>query len=76
MGRKMVGREGPAPHPLDTQIYTIAEVADALHLSVKTIRRAILKGELEARKTGKQYLITKEAVQRYWNRLPYAAAVK
>jgi excisionase family DNA binding protein len=69
-------RATPKSHPLDTEVYLIQEVAEALKLSVKTIRRAIHKRELEARRTGKQYLITKEAVQRYWNKLPYAAAVK
>jgi excisionase family DNA binding protein len=78
MTRRLPHEDGPVlgSHPLDTEVYRIQEVAEALKLSVKTIRRAIQKGELEARKTGKQYLITKEAVQRYWNRLPYASAVK
>ena len=64
------------PHPLGTQIYDTEQVAKALNLSVRTILRAIEKGELEAKKTGKQYLITREAVQKYWDSIPSAAKGK
>jgi excisionase family DNA binding protein len=60
-------------HPLGTEIYTTAQVAQALHLSVRTILRAIKSGKLPARRTGKQFLITREAVQAYWEGLPLAA---
>jgi excisionase family DNA binding protein len=61
------------PHPLGTEVYSTAQVAQALNLSVRHILRAIQRGELEARKTGKQYLITQAAVRRYWESLPLAA---
>ena len=60
------------PHPLGTQIYTTARVAQALHLSVRTILRAIKSGKLPARRTGKQFLITRDAVRAYWAGLPQA----
>jgi excisionase family DNA binding protein len=81
------GQESPMPppqesqcprtavHPLGTEIYTTAQVAQALHLSMRTILRAIKSGKLPARRTGKQFLITREAVQAYWDGLPLAAPV-
>src|SRR5262249_54042041 len=60
-------------HPLGTEIYTTTQVAQALHLSVRTILRAIKSGKLLARRTGKQFLITREAVQAYWDWFPLAA---
>ena len=44
----------------------------ALHLSVRTILRAIKSGKLTARCTGTQFLITRDAVQAYWDRMPLA----
>jgi excisionase family DNA binding protein len=64
------------PHPLDTQIYTTDQVAKALNLSVRTILRAIETGKLKARKAGKQYLITRDAVREYWESLPASRATK
>ena len=58
------------PHPLGTELYTTAQVAQALHLSVRTILRAIKSGKLPARRAGKQFLITRDAVQGYWERMP------
>jgi excisionase family DNA binding protein len=63
---------GERPHPLGTELYTTAQVAQALHLSVRTILRAIKSGKLAARRTGKQFLITRDAVQAYWDGLPLA----
>jgi excisionase family DNA binding protein len=60
------------PHPLGTEVYSTDQVAQALNLSVRHILRAIQRGELEARKTGKQYLITQDAVRQYWASLPLA----
>jgi excisionase family DNA binding protein len=60
------------PHPLGTAVYSTDQVAQALNLSVRHVLRAIKQGKLEARKTGKQYLITREAVQKYWESLPLA----
>jgi excisionase family DNA binding protein len=61
------------PHPLGTEVYSTDQVAQALNLSVRHILRAIQSGQLEAKKTGKQYLITQEAVRKYWESLPSAA---
>jgi excisionase family DNA binding protein len=61
------------PHPLDTQIYSAEQVAEALNLSVRYIYRAIQSGKLEARKTGKQFLITRDAVRKFWESLPMAS---
>ena len=60
------------PSPLAQPIYTTAQVAAALRLSIRTILRAIEGGQLEARKAGKQYLIAQDAVQRFWESLPLA----
>lgn len=60
-------------HPLGTDIYTTAQVAEALHLSVRTILRAIKSGKLTARRAGKQFLMTRDAVAAYWEELPLAA---
>jgi len=59
---------GPLAHP----VYTTAQVAAALRLSTRTILRAIVGGQLEARKVGKLYLIAQDAVQRFWESLPLA----
>jgi excisionase family DNA binding protein len=61
------------PHPLGTEIYTTAQVAQALRLSVRTILRAIKSGKLTARRAGKQFLITRDAVAAYWEGMPLAA---
>jgi len=60
-------------HPLGTDIYTTAQVAEALHLSVRTILRAIKSGKLTARRAGKQFLMTRDAVAAYWEGMPLAA---
>jgi len=57
-------------HPLGTEIYSVKQVAEALSLSTKTIYEAIEVGKLQAKKTGKQFLITREAVREYWDSLP------
>lgn len=64
------------PHPLDTEIYTCEDVAASLGVSVRTILRAIQSGKLKAKKTGKQFLITREAVREFWDNLPEAAGKK
>jgi len=60
-------------HPLGTEIYSVRQVAESLGLSTKTIYEAIDAGRLKAKKTGKQFLITREAVREYWDSLPEAA---
>jgi excisionase family DNA binding protein len=53
---------GVRVHALGEEVFTTEQVAHDLHLSVKTIYRAIQNGQLQARKTGKQFLITRSAV--------------
>jgi excisionase family DNA binding protein len=57
--------QGMVTHRLGTEIYTTADVAQALKLSGRFVLNAIERGDLEARKAGKSYLITREAVRRY-----------
>jgi excisionase family DNA binding protein len=57
-------------HPLGTEIYTVEQVAAALSLSPKYIYKAIRDGKLEARKTGKQFLMMREDVRKFWESLP------
>jgi len=59
-------------HPLGTEIYSPMQVADSLGLSYKTILRTIKNGQLKAKKTGKNFLITREAVRDFWESLPEA----
>lgn len=52
---------GPAENPL----YTPEQVARRLGLHVKTVRRYIRDGELEAVRVGKRYRITANALQKF-----------
>lgn len=52
---------------IDASYYSIAEVASHLSLSIKTIRRHIASGELEAAKIGSVYRIPKRAVEHFIN---------
>jgi excisionase family DNA binding protein len=63
-------------HPLGTEIYSVKQVAESLGLSTKTIYEAIEAGRLKAKRTGKQFLITREAVREYWESLPDAVEGK
>ena len=67
---------GVRVHALGEEVFTTDQVAHDLNLSVKTIYRAIQNGELQARKTGKQFLITRSAVRAYYEGLPLAARKK
>jgi excisionase family DNA binding protein len=55
---------------LGEEVFTTDQVAHDLNLSVKTILRAIKSGRLQARKAGKQFLITRAAVRAYYEGLP------
>jgi excisionase family DNA binding protein len=70
MPPKKKARSEFVTHPLGTEIYTVEQVAAALSLSPKYIYKAIREGKLEARKTGKQFLITREDVRKFWESLP------
>src|SRR5262245_15258110 len=57
-------------YPLATEMYSVKQVAESLSLSTSTIQDAIEAGNLKAKKTGKQLLITREAVREYFDSLP------
>ena len=57
-------------YPLGTEMYSVKQVAESLSLSTSTIQEAIEAGNLKAKKTGKQLLITREAVREYFDSLP------
>jgi excisionase family DNA binding protein len=61
---------GVRTHVLGEEVYTTAQVAHDLHISVRTVLRAIQDGKLKARRVGKQYLITRPAVRAYYEGLP------
>jgi excisionase family DNA binding protein len=70
--RKSETSAGVRVHALGEEVFTTDQVARDLNLSVKTILRAIKSGKLQARKTGKQFLITRSAVRAYYESLPLA----
>lgn len=50
------------------EVFTIEEVAKILKVSEETVRRLISNGELEARRVGRQYRITREAINKFLGR--------
>lgn len=50
------------------EVYTIEEAAKILKVSTETIRKLIASGELEARRVGRQYRITREAIDKFLGR--------
>jgi excisionase family DNA binding protein len=57
-------------HVLGEEVFTTDQVAHDLHISVRTVLRAIQDGKLKARRVGRQYLITRPAVRAYYEGLP------
>ncbi len=55
-------------HP--NELFTTEEIAQDLRRGPRTILRLIKDGKLEARKQGRDWLITREAIQKYMNSLP------
>ena len=51
--------------PPDRHVYTVDEVADRLNLHPKTIRRFIREGRLPAKRIGKEYRITRTALDEF-----------
>jgi excisionase family DNA binding protein len=74
--RKGETRREMMTHPLGTEIYNTEQVAQALGLSVRYILNSIRSGKLEARKAGKAYLISREAVRQFYESLPVATQRK
>jgi len=57
-------------HVLGEEVFTTDQVAHDLHVSVRTVLRAIQDGKLKARRVGRQYLITRAAVRAFYEGLP------
>jgi len=57
-------------HVLGEEVFTTDQVAHDLHVSVRSVLRAIEQGKLKARKVGRHYLITRPAVRAYYEGLP------
>jgi putative molybdopterin biosynthesis protein len=49
----------------DTTMYTVEEIAKMLKVSTETIRKLIARGEIKAKRIGKQYRVTQEALDEY-----------
>jgi excisionase family DNA binding protein len=47
------------------QLFTVEEVAERLNLHVKTVRRFIREGRLPAKRIGKEYRITRTALEEF-----------
>jgi putative molybdopterin biosynthesis protein len=50
------------------EVYTIEEVAKILKVSEETVRRLIASGDLDARRVGRQYRITRESINKFLGR--------
>lgn len=73
--RLLLGLE-PDRHPvLSAPVYTVQTLADTLDRTPRSIRGAIERGELQAVKKGRGYIISAEAVSR-WASPPPEAAVR
>jgi excisionase family DNA binding protein len=55
---------------LAKQLYTVDEVAERLNLHVKTVRRYIQQGKLPAKRIGKEYRITRSALDEFAGSTP------
>jgi len=51
--------------PATKQLFTVDEVAERLNLHVKTVRRFIREGRLPAKRIGKEYRITRAALDEF-----------
>jgi len=56
--------------PSGKQLYTVDEVAERLNLHVKTVRRYIQQGKLPAKRIGKEYRITRSALDDFAGTTP------
>lgn len=46
-------------------MYTVDEVAKMLRVSTETVRKLIAQGEIKAKRVGRQYRISQEALSAY-----------
>ena len=70
--RKSETSAGVRTHVLGEEVFTTDQVAHDLNISVRTVLNAIHSGKLQARKAGKQFLMTRAAVRAYYEGLPLA----
>ncbi len=63
--RELVGDSRPDPFTNTTAAFTVATLAGELGRSERSIRAAIARGELEAVKRGRGWLVTSDAVERW-----------
>ena len=52
-------------------VYTLPDLSEKLHLSVKTLREYIRRGELTASKVGRHYLVTGRDVKKFLEQTRY-----
>ena len=59
-----------APEQQDQQdvVYTIQEVARILKVSEQVVRQLVTSGELESKRVGRQYRVTRESLDKYLGR--------
>lgn len=57
------------------QLFTVDEVAERLKLHVRTVRRFIREGRLPAKRIGKEYRITRTALDAFGGTTPDASAL-
>jgi excisionase family DNA binding protein len=57
-----------APDKQSDVVYTIAEVARILKVSEQVVRQLVQSGELESKRVGRQYRITRDMLDRYLNK--------
>ena len=60
MGRPRIDLKEKSKELNNEEFYTIDELAKIMKVERRTIKRAIERGEIEARKIGKQYRIKKD----------------
>jgi putative molybdopterin biosynthesis protein len=46
-------------------MYTVEEIAKMLRVSTETVRKLIAQGEIRAKRVGRQYRISQEALNEY-----------
>lgn len=67
---------GVRTHVLGDEIFTTDKIAHDFDISVRTVLRAIRSGKLQARKMGKQYVITRIAVREWFESMPLVEGEK
>lgn len=53
----------------DLKICTVKELSDKLRVSPRTLYQYIKQGKIQAKRPGKKYHFTQEALEKYFNEL-------